>query len=262
MLFPWSVRRIAGPARLAGAIAVFGLAALAPGSAGAVVGGQDGEAALARGAVMVLNSRGGMCSAVVVAPDAVLTAAHCVAGPDAVRVHYRGPDGGPVLVEPAARAIHPGYEPRAVETRKRSVDLALLRTPEPLPGRFVPAALSASSAPKGEAVTVGGFGVAREGDARSTGTFRVAALRAVEPYGPARILLWASDPDGRGRGACEGDSGGPLFVEAGSVAAVTSWAAGAGRRGCGGVTQGVLLGPQRAWLDRTLSAWGRTASWR
>jgi hypothetical protein len=32
-------------------------------------------------------------------------------------------------------------------------------------------------------------------------------------------------------------------------------------RACGALTQGILLGPQRAWIDRTLAAWGRAARW-
>ena len=52
---------------------------------------------LARSSVMVLSSKGGVCSAVVVAPDVVLTAAHCVAGAPDHRVHWRGEAGEPVL---------------------------------------------------------------------------------------------------------------------------------------------------------------------
>ena len=48
----------------------------------------------------------------------------------------------------------------------------------------------------------------------------------------------------------------------GTVAAVTSWAKGDGRAACGAMTQGVLVAPQRAWIDATLARWGRTASWR
>lgn len=236
------------------------LAAALASPAGAVVGGADSAGPLARSAVMVLNSRGGVCSGVVLAPDVVLTAAHCVAGDGEFRVHWRGDDGQPVLVAPAARAVHPLYVSNSVAERRRSIDLALLRMPAPLPGRFGPIALAAQASPKGSAVTLGGYGVAREGDARSTGTFRTAELSVVEPYGRSSILLWASGR--RGAGACEGDSGGPIAGEDGAVGAVTSWAAGDGRRGCGAMSQGVLVGPQRGWIDRTLASWSRAAEWR
>jgi hypothetical protein len=45
------------------------------------------------------------------------------------------------------------------------------------------------------------------------------------------------------------------------VFAVTTWASGAKGRICGEYSQGVLLGPQRAWIDATLAGWGRAARW-
>jgi hypothetical protein len=227
------------------------------GPAAAIVGGVQDESPLARASVMVLSSRGGVCSAVVVARDVVLTAAHCVTGAPEHRVHWRGESGEPVLVRPAAKAVHPGYDAQAIKGRRRSIDLALIRLPEALPDRFETAALTATVPLPEAGITVAGWGVAREGDIRSTGTFRSAALRAVEPYGPSRILLWA---EGDGAGACQGDSGG-ILAAGGTVAAVTSWSAGAGRRACGALTQGILVGPQRAWIDRILQDWGRTARW-
>ena len=218
------------------------------GPAAAIVGGAQDTSPLARSSVMVLSSKGGVCSAVVVAPDVVLTAAHCVTGAPEHRVHWRDESGVPVLVKPAAKATHPGYEPKAVRGRRRSIDLALVRVPDPLPDRVEAAALSAAVPAAAANVTVGGWGVAREGDIRSTGTFRTADLRAVEPYGQSRILLWA---EGDSAGACQGDSGG-ILAAGGTVAAITSWSTGAGRRTCGALTQGILLGPQREWIDRVL----------
>jgi S1-C subfamily serine protease len=226
----------------------------------AVVGGTESSGPLSRSAVMVLNSRGGVCSGVVIAPDVVLTAAHCVAGTAEFRVHWRGEDGQPVLITPAARVVHPLYVSNSVVERRRSIDLALLRVPGDLPGRFGPVALSSAPPAKGAPVTLGGYGVAREGDARSTGTFRSVDLAVVEPYGRSTILLWATGA--RGAGGCEGDSGGPMADATGVVTAVTSWAAGEAKRGCGSMSQGVLVSPQKNWIDRTLAGWGRAAEWR
>lgn len=232
---------------------------LAGGPAGAVVGASGEGHPMARSSVMVLNSRGGVCSAVVVAQDAVLTAAHCVSGGGEHRVHWKA-GGAPVLVVPAEVKRHPGFSAGAEKTRQRSVDLALVRLPSGLPASFGPAALSTGTAPKGTGVTVAGYGVAREGDGRSSGTFRAAALTVVEPYGPGRILLWASPASGEA-GACQGDSGGPLLDQRGRVVAITSWARGRAGKACGELTQGILVAPQRAWIDTTLSLWSRTANW-
>jgi len=231
---------------------------LAATGAKAIVGGAEDRGPLASRSVMVLSSNGGVCSAVVVARDVVLTAAHCVTGADEHRVHFRDEAGEPVLITPSAKAVHPGYNAKAIETRQRSIDLALVRIPQPLPGRFEAATLTADRPLKDEAVTVGGYGLAREGDARTTGTFRTASLRVTEPYGPSRILLWAQGTGAMG--ACQGDSGGPM-ASGPLVAAITSWSSPARGKSCGGITQGILLGPQKEWIDRTLRAWNRTASW-
>jgi hypothetical protein len=228
----------------------------------AIVGGTTEGGPLSRATVMVLSSKGGMCSAVVVAPDALLTAAHCVAGASEHRVHFRDESGRPVLIPPQARAVHPGYDAKAIEARRRSIDLALVRLPEPLPARFQTASLSASAAPSGSTLMFAGYGVAREGDAPSTGTFRSVRLALVEPYGPSRILVWAKPQEGSS-GLCEGDSGGPITLSGGgAVVALATWATGAKGRSCGEYSQGVLLGPQRAWIDATLQGWGRSARWQ
>ena len=245
-------------AQVAALAAVLALAR--PGEAGAVVGGREGETPLARSTATVLKAGGAMCSGVVLAPDIVLTAAHCVGAPAAVRVYWKSGSGEPILVEPAAVRRHPGFVADAVASRRRSVDLALVRLPAPLPATFSPATLSEATPAKAAPLALAGYGVAREGDPRSTGTFRTAALAAVEPYGPSRLLLWASGAPGTG--ACEGDSGGPIADGTGAVVAVTSWAAGRGKRGCGDVSQGVLVGPQRDWIDGALREWGREAGWR
>lgn len=252
-------------------IAISGLAAVlaawlsASGPAGAVVGGREGGP-LAASTVMLLNDRGGVCTAIVVSARALLTAGHCAQGGRQLRVHWQEA-GQPVLLQPAAVSQHPEFDAGAIAARRRSVDLALVRLAEPLPARFAPAGLLEGSQPRaGSALTMAGYGVSREGEARSTGTYRSARLGTVEPYGPGRILIWAADPAGAGKkpgaGACQGDSGGPMLADGESVVAVTSWSTGPQGRQCGLLTQGVLVGPQRGWIDRVLSGWGQSARWQ
>jgi hypothetical protein len=244
-----SKRRPAASALAAAALTA--VLALASPPARAIVGGAEAPAG---GAVMVLSSKGGVCTGVVLAPDTVLTAGHCAADAREHRVHFRDAAGEPVLVEVAARAVHPGYDAGAATGRRRSIDLALLRTATPLPPRFAPVTLSTATPRAGESLTLAGYGAARPGDPRSTGTYRSIGLPVIEPYGPSRILVWLKGGAG---GACQGDSGGPVAGPDGAVLALAAWVGGA----CGGLTQGVLVGPQRGWIDQVLKDWGRSAHW-
>ncbi len=237
----------------AGGLALLALVTSAA-PASAIVGGREApDSPEARSAVMVLTSKGGACSAVVLARDVVLTAGHCVAGVPENRIHFQDETGRLVLMEVAARAVHPGYAADAIRARTRSIDLALLRAAEPLPARFDPAALSEALPVAGTALTLGGYGAERGNDYRSAGRFRLASLAVVEPYGPSRILVWLQAARA---GGCNGDSGGPITGEAG-VLALAAWV----KSACGGLTQGILLGPQRGWIDRTLGGWGTSARW-
>jgi hypothetical protein len=240
------------PKRRRAALTVLAAAlSLAGRPAGAIVGGAEAPAG---GAVMVLSSNGGVCTGLVLAPDTVLTAGHCVAAGREHRVHFRDDAGAPVLVEVSGRAIHPGYDAGAASGRRKSIDLALLRTATPLPSRFAPVTLSAALPRAGERLTLAGYGAARAGDPRSTGTYRSVGLPVIEPYGPSRILVWLK---GDAAGGCQGDSGGPITGPDGAVLALAAWIGGT----CGGLTQGVLVGPQRGWIDRVLDGWGRSARW-
>lgn len=189
------------------------------------------------------------------APRAVLTAAHCVAAVNDMRVHYRDDAGQPVLVDVQAVAVHPGFRADALTKRVVSIDLALVQTQTPLDGRFSAAELDESGlVAVGQSLRIFGYGVGREGEGKSAGVLRSAALRARAPL--STILLWAEDPNGAGAGACTGDSGGPILSDDGrQVLAIATWSAGSGGRRCGAVTQGPLLAPQRGWIDSVLRRW-------
>ena len=225
------------------------VAALPP--AHAVVGPSRSEVGEIRDSlVMVLQRRGaaaGFCTGIVVAPRAVVTAAHCVPAGADLRVHFKDQDGAPVLL-PVVRAMrHPGYRPDAIARRERSIDLAVLTLDADLPERFRPARLaSVGSARVGDPFTVAGFGLSREGEASSSGALRETSLAARAPL--SEVLLWVADPATHGAGACTGDSGGPVLDASGAVAALTLWSAGTGARQCGALTQALWLAPYRAWI--------------
>ena len=234
------------------------LLALCTAPALAVTGPAETGGPLEAQTIMLLKSgphAASFCTGVILGPRAVLTAAHCVAEPANLRLHYKDAGGAPVLLAVRAVAIHPGYVADGKKRRVVTIDMALVQASEALPDRFATAQLDANAAQQvGDALTVAGFGISREGDASSTGRFRHAAIAVRAPL--SKILLWAHDPLHKGLGGCIGDSGGPIYSAAGTVLALTAWADGDAKHQCGDLTQGVLVAPQLLWIQQTLRGWG------
>jgi S1-C subfamily serine protease len=228
----------------------------APAPAPAVVGpARDGDAYADR-IVMVLarhGARQSVCSGVALAPRLVLTAAHCLADRANTLVAVRR-DGTTAPVAVAAVARHPRYDPEAPRDRRVSIDLGLVETASPLEG-FTFAKIDEAAPALGQGVTVAGFGMTREGGAPSDGHIRAADLVVAAPL--SKVTIWATDPGARGLGACHGDSGGPLYAADGRVVAVVAWTNGMHGHGCGAITQGPLIAPERAWIARIAGQWGQ-----
>jgi hypothetical protein len=173
---------------------------------GAATSGDLGVAALMEGGTL-------LCTATLVAPRVLLTAAHCVpegATPDA----FFGSTplgGGGTSIPVIATTRHPGFDPT---TLTNDVAMALLAdaapagaTPWPLPS----AALDASSV--GLPLRLVGFGATGPGDStapeKRVGTTTLASLTTTElAFGPSPSQT------------CTGDSGGPAFATIGGVEAI------------------------------------------
>ena len=240
--------------RLAATLTALLLAAAASDDALALVGAVEPAAAdLQAHFVMVLSrheEHAGFCSGIVVAPDAILTAAHCVGTPAETRVHLADP-GAQTLLPVVAVAIHPAFRADAVQRRTRSVDVALLRLATPLPTGYRAAALAEDAAAEpGASVRLAGFGLAVEAAPRTGGTLRSGDAQIRAPR--SDLLMWI---DGASN-ACTGDSGGAVLDRRnGAVLGILAWAEGRGGRQCGALTQAVRIAPARAWIDATLAAW-------
>jgi hypothetical protein len=225
-------------------------------SARALVGAQPDGRFADRVAMLLIRGRGkaGFCSALVLSPRILITAAHCLRPLRDMAVYYRDANGAAVIVPVDAAVPHPRYRADAIQARALSIDLALIRTARPLDPRFAAAAIADGGAPPiGKAVILSGYGAAREGDWSSGGALRSVTLAVREPA--SSVLLWAADPSGRPAGACSGDSGAPIFSADGSRAiAIVAWAQAPHGRGCGGLTQGPLLAPLKGWIEETKRA--------
>lgn len=230
------------------------LLAGATGPARAIVGGAPAGPEVAAHAVMLVSTRGASCTGTVLAPDVVLTAAHCVEpAADYAVALISGP--APKLIPVTRIALHPGFSADQFRTRRPTPDLALVKLAEPLPASLRPARLAPAGGlpPKGDGFTIAGFGVTADGASKSAGTLRTVALPNIGSTGGIMVRL--SRAEG-GAGACTGDSGGPAFRD-GAVAGVIGWAtAPGGARGCGGVTGVTLVSLHRDWIDATLRALG------
>jgi len=181
-----------------------------------------------------------MCSGVVVAPRAVLTAAHCFPPPGDIddedlgpREVCFGPKSNDCHPIPIARyAIHPNYSIAGLAN-----DLAIAFLAEDAP--VTPAELSPAEIHPGEILEAVGYGRTVADDPASAGNEHATPLTALR-FERGKLV--------HDEGTCTGDSGGPLLVD-GAVAAITS----SGEPGCVGEGTATPILPARAWLDAELA---------
>ncbi|MCH0561874.1 MULTISPECIES: serine protease [unclassified Streptomyces] len=256
------VRALIGPLALAAVTAVIPLASAAPAAADSVVVGGFPVDVSQGPWTVALSSRdrfggtraGQFCGGVVVGPDTVLTAAHCMAeevlgGPPGQVRDLEVIAGRTQLLSGTGREVpvrevwvNPGYD--AVSN---AGDFAVLTLTEPLPQQDV-IAMAASGDPAyvpGTPALVYGWG-----DTTGAGDY-ATSLRAARVHVLSDAQCEQAYPGGRagayfadsmlcagevlgGRDACQGDSGGPLVAQ-GRLIGLVSWGSGCGQPGSPGV---------------------------
>jgi secreted trypsin-like serine protease len=243
---------------------VAALALLFTAPAHAIVGGAaPATEGVFRSVVTIVGSRGNSCSGTLIAPDLVLSVAHCVGpGADYKIVEY-GRDRQPQLRGVKRVAAHPGFDMKTMLAHRATADVALLQLEAP---KINPSAIGVPLTPlaAGNKFAIAGIGVTVRGDGKSAGIVRSADLVATGHPGTLQIRLVdpATNGTSAGLGACTGDSGGPVFEQQQGkqvVVGVVDWSTGPnGSDGCGGLTGVTPLTLYRDWIVQTAKQWGST----
>jgi secreted trypsin-like serine protease len=241
--------------------------------AGAVVRGETSRDpnGLRATVVRVENADGELCSGALIAPDLVLTAAHCVLQRSLYRIVALDRSFRFRTVGASQVAVHPAFVPGTTPRGQPGVDLALIRLDRGIGADFIPLDPAAAvSVGIGEPLVLAGFGVTAEGRSKTARTLRQADLVALGTLQVANRVLVGVDPERfatrAGAGACRGDSGGPILRREGGgyrLLGVVSWSSGAfeERRpgACGGYTAITPVADHMAWITgqaALMSAYG------
>lgn len=229
----------------------------------ALVGGASTGGEGARHAVLLAGGRGNFCSGAVLTRDLVLTAAHCVPPNFDYKLIEYDSLRQPTLRDVAHVVRHPQFDPEAARNHRVTADLALVKLAEPLAANYVPVAIGVrAKIAVGDKFIVAGYGEATRGDRNSRGTARTATLVATGQPGTLQLRLVdpATKGDRPGLGACNGDSGAPVFDMSGgrlALIGVVSWSTGPGNSdGCGGLTGVTPVGRYRDWVVETAGKMG------
>jgi hypothetical protein len=230
------------------------LASLTAPAAAMVGGAYVVPDAASRPEVMLVGSHGNFCTGVAIARDLVLTAAHCVpAGAQFKQVELDG-SGKPVLKDVLGVARHPQFNLKTMLAHRATADVALVKLAKPLAITPAPLIAPRGRVPVGERFAVYGYGMAAASDASTSGTLRGVTLTATGQPGNLQLRLVDPATGGKraGLGACTGDSGGPVYADAGgtfAVYGVVSWSTGPnGDSGCGGLTGVTPIELYRKWI--------------
>jgi secreted trypsin-like serine protease len=227
-----------------------------------VGGAPESLAGIGASVITLIGSRGTFCSGALIAPDLVLTAAHCIAAGTDYKIVLYDAQKQPELHDVRRVAVHPQFAAQGISNHRAGADVALLQLAAPLAKPVATLGIPNEPIAAGQNFVVAGIGVTRRGDGKSGGTVRAAAL--VSTSAPGRLQIRLVDPAANnaraGLGACTGDSGAPVVQDQSGrniIVGVVSWSTGPqSTDGCGGLTGVTPLTLYRDWVVQTAKGWG------
>ena len=230
----------------------------------AIVGGAAPAAEdIARSVVTIVGSRGNSCSGTLIAPDLVLSVAHCV-GPGAIyKIVEYGRDRQPRLRDVRRVAAHPGFDIKTMLAHRATADVSLLQLETPkgqsirdrCPRRRLPPVIISPS----PALALPFVATARAPAWCDPPIWSRPAIPAT--CRSAWSIPWRA-ARARGLAPAPGDSGGPVFEDQQGkrvVVGIVDWSTGPNASdGCGGLTGVTPLTLYRDWIVQTAQHWGST----
>jgi secreted trypsin-like serine protease len=161
-----------------------------------------------------------LCTGSLIAPDLIVSAAHCVLKPinlKKMRVYFTTDISSPNAAQGSLAVVsaiaNPNYAPNQ-DTNNN--DISVIKIDGPLPSGYAPAQLMSVSdkLQNGQTAILAGFGESTPGGPQGSndgaGTLREVQVQIENAdFSPTEVLVNQT----QGRGACHGDSGGPAFIE-------------------------------------------------
>ena len=211
---------------------------------------------------MILGTGKNLCSAIVIAPSLLLTAAHCIMPGDTYKRVEIDAEGRPIFKPSAAVVQHPQFNIKSYLAHRATADVGLVKLKEPMAAAPMPLAEPRQRIAPGDSFLVHGYGRSVRDDRNSAATLRAARLVATGQPGALQLRLVdpATGNNRPGRGACDGDSGAPVYQQnAGrmEIIGVVTWSTAANNEaGCGGLTGVTPIELYRGWIVETARKMG------